>query len=221
MSRINTKTENAVSPVVGVMLMLVVTIIIAAMVAAFSGGVINTETKAPQSTVTADYIANFADDDKTDETYGSNPATNNGLKFRISGGDSFSLKDITIQLKSGTDAITLTQDSVLNKTSLAKTISGDGEKISIIKNSRGNETYLARIGVNTDPVVTIGDSFMVLADWAYDSTLSSSEDKGRFLVWWPEGKTEGFSVKTNVPIEYTILDQLSGKPIQSGTITIR
>lgn len=43
------KKENAVSPVVGVMLMLVVTIIIAAVVAAFAGGLVG-ETK-PASTV--------------------------------------------------------------------------------------------------------------------------------------------------------------------------
>ena len=35
---IRTKSEDAVSPVIGVMLMLVVTIVIAAVVAAFAGG---------------------------------------------------------------------------------------------------------------------------------------------------------------------------------------
>jgi FlaG/FlaF family flagellin (archaellin) len=46
----NTKkftSENAVSPVVGVMLMLVVTIIIAAVVSAFAGGLSSTQQKAP------------------------------------------------------------------------------------------------------------------------------------------------------------------------------
>jgi FlaG/FlaF family flagellin (archaellin) len=39
--------DEAVSPVVGVMLMLVVTIIVAAVVSAFSGGLVTTEQKAP------------------------------------------------------------------------------------------------------------------------------------------------------------------------------
>jgi len=49
------KNEYAVSPVVGVMLMLVVTIIIAAVVSAYSGGIGTTQTKAPQATITATY----------------------------------------------------------------------------------------------------------------------------------------------------------------------
>lgn len=42
-----TKREDAVSPVVGVMLMLVVTIIIAAMAASFAGGLSANEKIAP------------------------------------------------------------------------------------------------------------------------------------------------------------------------------
>lgn len=47
-------SESAVSPVVGVMLMLVVTIIIAAVVAAFAGGLAETSSTAPQISMTAD-----------------------------------------------------------------------------------------------------------------------------------------------------------------------
>ena len=45
--------ENAVSPVVGVMLMLVVTIVIAAVVAVFATGVVTTTEKAPVAMLTA------------------------------------------------------------------------------------------------------------------------------------------------------------------------
>ncbi|HTY14617.1 MAG TPA: type IV pilin N-terminal domain-containing protein [Methanoregulaceae archaeon] len=44
-------SEHAVSPVVGVMLMLVVTIIIAAVVSGFAGGLIKGQAKAPQATI--------------------------------------------------------------------------------------------------------------------------------------------------------------------------
>ena len=46
-----TASESAVSPVVGVMLMLVVTIIIAAIVSAFAGSTAQTNNKAPQATI--------------------------------------------------------------------------------------------------------------------------------------------------------------------------
>jgi len=49
------KNEQAVSPVVGVMLMLVVTIIIAALVSAFSGGAVSGTQKAPQALIQATF----------------------------------------------------------------------------------------------------------------------------------------------------------------------
>lgn len=50
--------ENAVSPVVGVMLMLVVTIVLAALVAAFAGGLGTTTEATPMVTFTVDYSQN-------------------------------------------------------------------------------------------------------------------------------------------------------------------
>ena len=47
----NEKKEDAVSPVVGVMLMLVVTIIIAAVVSGFAGGLVTGKEKAPQASL--------------------------------------------------------------------------------------------------------------------------------------------------------------------------
>lgn len=55
MSRSKKNVESAVSPVVGVMLMLVVTIIIAAVVSAFAGGLSTGSDKMPQMTITASF----------------------------------------------------------------------------------------------------------------------------------------------------------------------
>jgi FlaG/FlaF family flagellin (archaellin) len=52
MKKIN---DSAVSPVVGVMLMLVVVIIIAAIVSGFAGGLVSTDTKPPQATIQGKY----------------------------------------------------------------------------------------------------------------------------------------------------------------------
>jgi len=49
------KNEEAVSPVVGVMLMLVVTIIIAAVVSAFAGGISTSSDKSPNVVIKAGY----------------------------------------------------------------------------------------------------------------------------------------------------------------------
>jgi FlaG/FlaF family flagellin (archaellin) len=55
MTRSRERTEHAVSPVVGVMLMLVVTIIIAAVVSAFAGGITSETEKAPTAQIKASY----------------------------------------------------------------------------------------------------------------------------------------------------------------------
>ena len=68
----NVKYGDAVSPVVGVMLMLFVTIIIAAVVSAFAGGLAQTSPKAPQVSISAeahnytDIIINFNGGDTLD-----------------------------------------------------------------------------------------------------------------------------------------------------------
>ena len=72
------KNESAVSPVVGVMLMLVVTIIIAAVVAAFSGGLSSGTTKAPQAAIQATY------------------SQSKGMTITHSGGDAIPLATTTV-----------------------------------------------------------------------------------------------------------------------------
>lgn len=82
--------ESAVSPVIGVLLMLVVTIIIAAVVSGFAGGLAGTQQKAPQ--------ASF--DVKTQYPINSNgiSANLNGfdIMFTHKGGDTISTKNTQI-----------------------------------------------------------------------------------------------------------------------------
>lgn len=74
-------TDSAVSPVVGVLLMLVVTIIIAAVVSGFAGGMAGGVSKAPQASV-----------DCTVDL------TGHQLVFEHKGGDAFALKDVKVVL---------------------------------------------------------------------------------------------------------------------------
>lgn len=73
--------DNAVSPVIGVMLMLVVVIIIAAIVSAFGGSITQTEKKTPQASFSGSY------------------SQMNGLAITHVGGDSLETKDIQIVVR--------------------------------------------------------------------------------------------------------------------------
>jgi len=75
------KDTRAVSPVIGVMLMLVATIILAAVVSSYSSGLTDTKEKAPQLTITTDW--------KIDD---------NVIKVQHAGGDPVAPNDIRIVL---------------------------------------------------------------------------------------------------------------------------
>jgi len=81
MIQFHMKNEPAVSPVVGVMLMLVVVIIIAALVSAFSGGLMQTDKQAPQASIKGEY------------------SQYNGLTMTHMGGDSLETKNLIVQIR--------------------------------------------------------------------------------------------------------------------------
>ncbi len=89
--------ERAVSPVVGVMLMLVVTIIIAAVVAAFAGGAVTGVKKAPQATIGATYSISTGMKIMHE---GGDPLPTSKIVFMINDGPTFgeSLDQLTSQL---------------------------------------------------------------------------------------------------------------------------
>lgn len=86
-----TDAESAVSPVIGVMLMLVVTIIIAAVVSGFTGGLGGGASKAPQAALdcTADLTGHL-------------------FLFEHKGGDAFTLRDVKVVLATEDTKTTLT-----------------------------------------------------------------------------------------------------------------
>jgi archaeal type IV pilus assembly protein PilA len=79
----NRKYDNAVSPVVGVMLMLVVVIIIGAIVSAFAGGVVSGQKKAPQATFSGKY------------------SQSEGFRISHDGGDSLATADTVFVVRNG------------------------------------------------------------------------------------------------------------------------
>jgi FlaG/FlaF family flagellin (archaellin) len=81
---ISVKRDAGVSPVIGVMLMLVVTIIVAAVVSAFAGGLGSAQNKAPQATISGTY------------------SQSHGLTFSHDGGDGLTTGNLLVQIREST-----------------------------------------------------------------------------------------------------------------------
>jgi archaeal type IV pilus assembly protein PilA len=77
----NKSKENAVSPVVGVMLMLVVVIIIAAVVSAFAGSAVSGQKKTPQATIQGKF------------------SIASGMEITHAGGDALATNDLVFTIR--------------------------------------------------------------------------------------------------------------------------
>jgi FlaG/FlaF family flagellin (archaellin) len=219
MKRMN---NEAVSPVVGVMLMLVVTIIIAAVVSAFAGGLASDESQAPVATLAVTPMIEDIQDIDTDTTYPNYnyqpdyPAgfeADNGLLFEHKGGDSFALSDINIQIQSWDTKITIGFDDVLPTDSSYTCLSSDVN------------AYLMEVG-DIDGFITPGDKFMLYADACriediLDSSYADTGKDVKVLCWKPERAVGGFAAYFNTNIEYKVIDKASGTAIQSGSIVLQ
>jgi FlaG/FlaF family flagellin (archaellin) len=192
--------ENAVSPVVGVMLMLVVTIIIAAVVSAFAGGIGSDESKGVQASLTCNPKIVGIEDTNTENWQVDYPAgfsANNGLLFEHVGGDAFSLSSIIIQVQ--------TQDT-MTRISLFDTIPADTCLSGVTR-------YIEEIG-SSDGLITPGDKFMLYADSCRIDAIGSQ------IAWRPDGAPGGLALYTNTKCEYKVIDKESNKAIVTGSFVL-
>ena len=127
------RNDRAVSPVVGVMLMLVVTIIIAAIVSGFAGGLINSNQKAPQATIQATYSV-----------------ASGTLIMYHAGGDELQIANIYVVAR-GIDAENSGYGSTMTRVSLNK---------SKICNSAGSLCWQTPTGIVTIPVWRSGETMV-------------------------------------------------------------
>ncbi|VVB96041.1 Uncharacterised protein [uncultured archaeon] len=93
----NIKNEEAVSPVIGVILMVVITVIVAAILAVFAFG-IGAPQKAPEAQLR--FIA-------TNVTSSTGLCCTDNLNITNSGGDSLILRELTIQVTKASDGTTI------------------------------------------------------------------------------------------------------------------
>ena len=107
------ENKEAVSPVVGVMLMLVVTLIIAGVVSAFGGGLVSTTSATPQASITNSLT--YQDVLKVQHNGGDSIATNAfDLKAKIETG---SYKDMIFDVPLKNSTLLRTGDSIVNASS--------------------------------------------------------------------------------------------------------
>ncbi len=196
------RKDEAVSPVVGILLMLVVTIIIAAVVSGFAGSLASDQSKAPQISLGVEgIIQNISDTDKTNNQadHPSGFVSANGLEFEHKGGESFALADVALQIQSG-DSKTIIDlsDKIPSTTCLPPSVN----------------KYIMEIG-DDDGFIKPGDKFMVYAD---DCRIDSS---GSVISWKPDGAAGGFAAYLNTKCEYKLIDKASDKVMQQGSFVLQ
>jgi FlaG/FlaF family flagellin (archaellin) len=211
--------DEAVSPVVGVMLMLVVTIIIAAVVSGFAGGLAGDTNKAPQASITAkEIVVNEAYDanngnwnqdivtGKCDDVY---------VVFEHMGGDGINLNNIEIHL--GSLKYAHEKTAISNAKSVDILAYGDHDNIST-EFSKGWSTYIEGYPDEAS-LISAGSKFVLHADYIRDGTGGSMVFKK--ISWQPEGAPGKFSVDVGDYLTYDIIDKETQKSISSGQILVR
>jgi len=209
------RRDQAVSPVVGVMLMLVVTIIIAAVVSAFAGGMGTDQHKTPQVTLSAksviQNIQGTIDPTSYVETYPTGFTAANGIQFENTGGDTFSLNDIEIQLQSEDTKYTIKPTDTLPNT-------------SILTPGITNGGYFQKIGNTSisDRMIAPGDKFMLYADGCAEPVTYTYDNSyyGQKISWRPEGTSGGLALYLNKKVQYAVFDKVSNRVMTKGELIL-
>jgi archaeal type IV pilus assembly protein PilA len=223
--------DSAVSPVVGVMLMLVVTIIIAAVVSAFAGGLSGSQAKTPVATIVADEFHVGGTYDLTNQTTGfgkgvpapiapSSGATDAYIVFEHKGGDPINLANIELKVSSlqkPAEKSTISNANTPLNNTVAAALGGDatgiGDKSLISGFSKDWSKYMERYP-DHGTIIQAGSKFVVHADYVanYKGAVSVS--------WLKNDGTYPFFVNSGDVLTYQIIDKPTGKMITSGQIAV-
>ncbi|WP_342675785.1 type IV pilin N-terminal domain-containing protein [Methanofollis sp. UBA420] len=212
---VNSRNDDAVSPVVGVMLMVVVTIIIAATVSVFSTGFVSDTDAAPGTLV--EYVGVL-----TGQSGGLGEI---GLVFENKGGETLLLSDMNLHLKStlsGGDEVSISYTDAPSSKYLDIPVPDEARLLS-------DFTYrMKKIGVadSASAATTVanskikaGDRFVIHADrFIEDGTsrygrVAYVSDRGMEGSPYTSGEFEVSSRTT-----YTLSDKNTGAVIASGTL---
>jgi FlaG/FlaF family flagellin (archaellin) len=186
--------EHAVSPVIGVMLMIVVTIIIAAVVSAFAGNFSGSDRKAPSAAFSAEVLP-----------WVEVPAGNStGILFTHNGGDYIDLNYVTVVLSCGAESIRFGQTG--SDTTPYGDDDGDGKGYPhIFKVGPRDVAY------HWDPdfQLNTGNQFMLYAD---------NNGNGHGVLGWQTPSV--FYLTENEICTWTLVDRTSQQTISGGVIDL-
>ena len=219
--------DEAVSPVIGVMLMLVVTIIIAAVVSAFAGGMAGDVQKVPQASVvpTEFFVGGVQDNNGAmfgqgfgQPGQGTGAAADIYVTFEHKGGDSLNLDMVELRLGklsepqvSSLISRALTPQTGPNLVTSQGEAGTIGDKSQISGWSAGWDEYLEKYPDRESAVITPGDRFVLHADYG---------EAAHSINWHQEGGAYPFTIKQGDVLTYDLIDKNSRKLISSGQIPV-
>lgn len=197
-------SEEAVSPVIGVMLMIVVTVIIAGIVSAFAGGYANEDKKAPTAVISCKYMP--ATGVSSTSKYFSGTINSGtpiaipygGLLFTHEGGDYLDLENTYLVVSSG-DA-----SRKFIFTTLQKANARQYDKAAWYSSS-GIMWWSA-----TDQALNTGNQFALAGE-----DIGSSGPTGTYLGW---SSSPALYLTDSLPATFTLVDKETGRTISSGRI---
>jgi flagellin-like protein len=208
--------DNAVSPVVSVMLMLMITLILAAVVSAFAGSMVATQNKVPEATVLASEFRINEAYDTYDGNEGPNPVTGKAadiyLVFDHAAGDPFGLDSVEVQISS---QIHSSEKTLLGNAMTPNDEAGTvGDKTGIDSPfSKDWDRYLEKYP-DGGSIIQPGDRFVLHADYAMEVNGTS------LVCWCYKGAVDAFEINEGDALVYTILDKKTGVPISTGSIMV-
>lgn len=181
--KVNFKNTEAVSPVVGVMLMLVVTIIIAAVVSAFAGGMAGNQQKAPSGNFECKII--------NDGTWG---------------GSDFTLKVLAVSEPIPTKDIKITTswrsaDGFSNTTTITGPVIGDDSKLNTHYNNSFNK-YQSPLGFGAHIENWQASGDYVKTQYYGNYTLLASTTMHNSPYGW-SAANGGYGVSSDTHYKYT------------------
>jgi len=228
------KSDKAVSPVVGVMLMLVVTIVLAAVVSSFSGGMVSEQPRAPQMSGVVYFEsvgpANYTILDNPEDKYSWDPgfsgnityasdtpykyrgyANANGNNYVViehKGGDTINKNQILVQLQSGTTKVTI--DGASDRVSIigGGTLFKPGSKMKVLP----TQELVQELPVKVNVTGHAADYFNMWCGASLNnSTWTVVEDPcltgGVWLSY------NNLALEPNKILQITLIDKNSDKPI--------
>ncbi len=152
--------DEAVSPVIGVILMVAITVILAAVIATFVLGLGDSvSTSAPQAQLDFDYGDDYSDEDADTD--------NNGTEVTHTGGDELTQENLQI---------TIDGTSMLNENGEI-----DNDKTGLVDSGTGDAS-----NPSSDPI-TAGDGYTIVEDNSEDQDLIVDGDSVR--VTWSDSQS--------------------------------